>query len=325
MIKESTFKPAWWLTNTHLQTMFATLTRKIKTQFDSRERLELPDGDFIDLAWVTKDLPEDAPLIIILHGLGGSIQSSYVAGLSQAFKKAGFRSLLMHFRGASEEPNRLSRAYHSGDTGDFHYLLQCLAEREPHTLKAAVGISLGGNVLLKWLGEQGEQPYLKTAVAVSVPFELRLVAERISSGFSSLYQRYLLRRLKKVFERKKSVLSSLPSYFDEIDKLKCFWTFDDKITAPLHGFSSVHQYYRESSSKPYLKKIKTPTLIIHALDDPFMMKSAAPKAEEISSFVDLELSKKGGHVGFIASQKGRPVFWLEKRIPEYLLSVFEAN
>lgn len=325
MIITSDFQPAWWLMNAHAQTIYSSLMRRTQSPVDSMERMELPDGDFIDLAWAVNGLGKETPLIILLHGLGGSMDSTYAVGQMRAFNRCGWRAMLMHFRGASKMPNRLARAYHSGDTGDVDYLLHRLAEREPKTQKAAVGISLGGNVLLKWLGEKGAQSLIKTAVAISVPFQLRLVADRVNGGFSRIYQDYLLRRLRKVFEQKKTVFSQdkMPEELKNVHKWRCFWTFDENVTAPLHGFNNVHDYYRESSSRAYLAKIQTPTLIIHSLDDPFMTREAVPTEGELSKDVILELSKKGGHVGFISGRlPGKPVFWLEERVPEYLKQKF---
>lgn len=324
MIRKSDFKPAWWLPNAHLQTIYPTLMRRVKSPVDLMERLELEDGDFIDLAWAINGLAEDTPLVVFLHGLGGSMDSVYAAGLMKAFNLCGWRSVLMHFRGASKEPNRLPRAYHSGDTADFDYLLKLLDKREPETQKAAVGVSLGGNALLKWLGEKGSQSLIKAAVAVSVPFQLNLVADRINRGFSKVYQEYLLRRMRKVFEQKKTRYSeeTMPQVLRDLHKWQCFWTFDENVTAPLHGFRHVHHYYRESSSLHYLTKIKTPTLIIHAKDDPFMMPALIPREEQLSENIILELSDKGGHVAFISGNiPAKPVFWLEQRIPDYLKKV----
>ena len=319
MILNSEFKAAWWLSNAHAQTLYPTLTRCIKTPVDVEERFELPDGDFVDLAWAVNGLSNDSPLVIVLHGLGGDANSPYVAGFLQAFNRCGWRGVLMHFRGASAEPNRLPRAYHSGDTGDLDQVLKALAQREPGTKKAIVGVSLGGNVLLKWLGEQGEQTLVNAAVAVSVPFQLRLVADRINQGFSGVYQAHLLRRLRRVFGRKiEKHQDKLPFSAEQMESLRCFWTFDDTITAPLHGYSNVHTYYREASSAQYIAHIKTPTLIIHALDDPFMTPDVLNGINQCPPEVTLEVSKKGGHVGFVAGTiPGRPVYWLEKRIPEF--------
>lgn len=327
MIQNSAFKPAWWLRNTHAQTLYSPLLRRLKAPIDKRERFELSDGDFVDLAWALHGLGADSPLVILLHGLGGNSNSSYVAGLMQAFNRKGWRALLMHFRGASEEPNRLPRAYHSGDTHDVNALLCDLATREPHTKKAVVGVSLGGNVLLKWLGEQGPQTLIDAAVAVSVPFELRSVADRINQGFSRIYQTHLLARLRDVFKRKWAQHPhQLPPSISNVDDLRCFWTFDENITAPLHGYANVHTYYREASSRQYLKSIETPTLIIHALDDPFMTPDVIPRAEELSKAIVLELSPKGGHVGFIMGCiPGVAEYWLDERIPMFLEPYLQIN
>ena len=324
MITGSAFKPAWWLKNKHAQTMYATLTRRIKAPIDKQERFELPDGDFIDLAWAINGLSEDTPLVIFLHGLGGGVDSTYVAGQLRAYNKSGWRAVLMHFRGASKEPNRLPRAYHSGDTADLDCLLQALAEREPHTKKALVGVSMGGNVLLKWLGEHAQQSFVDVAVAVSVPFQLRLVADRVNQGFSRVYQSYLLRRLRAIFDKKlERFAKELPWSAVELNAARCFWTFDETITAPLYGFAHVHAYYRAASSRQYLNQITTPTLLIHALDDPFMTPEVLPLLEELSPYVTLELSPHGGHVGFIAGNvPGMPVYWLDKRVPDFLKGYF---
>lgn len=325
MIINSPFKAAWWLSSPHLQTVYASLFRRKTPPITQTQRLELPDGDFIDLAWATANLNNNSPLVVILHGLGGGVSSTYVAGLMSAFNARGWRAVLLQFRGAGDEPNRLHRAYHSGDTADFNYLLHYLAEAQPGIKMAAVGISLGGNVLLKWLGEQGEQTLLCAATAISVPFQLNLIADRMGRGFSRVYQRYLLGRLKMLFQRKKQFHSKNPHpAYEDLTLWNCFWTFDDHVTAPLHGFNNVHDYYRESSSRAYIKNIKTPTLIIHALDDPFMTKEVIPDPDQIPEQVTLELSTKGGHVGFISGTiPFKPIFWLDERVPDFLQAYLE--
>ena len=320
MVIHSLFQPAWWLRNAHIQTVFATVFRHIIAPIDTVERFELSDGDFIDLAWADNGLPKSAPLVIFLHGLGGSVNSKYVAGQLRAYNQRGWRAVLMHFRGASREPNRMPRAYHSGDTADLNEVLHALAHREPDTKKALVGVSMGGNILLKWLGEQGAQSLVLASVAVSVPFELRVVADRVNQGFSRIYQSHLLKSLRRVFKRKLDMYpNALPWSVKDLESWRCFWTFDERVTAPLNGFSHVHDYYRQSSSRQYLSRIKTPTLLIHALDDPFMTPDAVPHDHELSSHVTLELSHRGGHVGFIAGHvPGKPVYWLDLRIPDFL-------
>lgn len=325
MLIKSPFKPAWWLTNTHAQTIFPTLIRRLNAPIDQIERFELPDGDFVDLAWAMNGLSPTAPLVILIHGLGGGINSTYVAGQLRAFNRCGWRAALLHLRGASEEPNRLPRAYHSGDTEDLQYVLDMLAKRESNTKKAVVGFSLGGNVLLKWLGEHSHQQIINAAVAVSVPFVLNAVADRIHQGFSRCYQTYLLRRMRQIFQRKHDISGQIPKeILEKLNDVSCFWTFDERITAPLNGFSDVHAYYRQSSSRQFLSRIHTPTLIIQAQDDPFMSPDALPKAQELSASIRFELSQKGGHVGFITGDiPGKPIYWLDQRIPEYLQTYLE--
>lgn len=323
MIIESQFKPAWWLSNAHVQTIYSSVRHPIDPTVDKTEIIELPDGDFIDLVWSTADTSEDAPLVVILHGLGGGIRSSYVPRFMKAFNQQGWRAVLMHFRGAGMEHNRLPRAYHSGDTADLDFLMALLNQREPHTKKAVVGVSLGGNVLLKWLGEK-KITSINAAVAVSVPLVLKQVANRINEGFSRFYQRHMLGELKALFAKKTEYYKNPPEAYKKAAGCSCFWTFDNEVTAPLHGFSSVHTYYRECSSRQFLRHIKVPTLIIHAEDDPFMTKDVLPTEAELSDATTLEISKKGGHVGFISgSIIGSPVFWLDQRIPEYLSTQFE--
>ena len=304
--------------------MYATLTRRIKAPIDKHERFELPDGDFIDLAWAINGLSEDTPLVIFLFGLVGSVDSTYVAGQLLAYNENGWRAALMHFRGASKEPNRLPRAYHSGDTGDLDYFLKKLAIKEPNTKKALVGVSMGGNILLKWLGEHPQQSIVNAAVAISVPFQLRLVADRVNQGFSRVYQSYLLRRLRAILgEKLKRFSDQLPWSAIDLNAARCFWTFDETITAPLYGFPHVHAYYRAASSRQYLNQIKTPTLLIHALDDPFMTPEVLPPLDELSPCVTLELSGFGGHVGFITGKvPGLPVYWLDERVPKFLNGYF---
>jgi len=327
MIVKSTFKPAWWLTNAHAQTIYPSLMRPRRVLVDKIERVELPDGDFIDLTYSTAGLSLDTPLVILLHGLGGSVDSSYVSGLLSAFNQQGWRAVLMHFRGASKEPNRLPRVYHAGDTVDLDYILQTIHHREPATKKAVVGISLGGNVLLKWLGEQKKQSFIQAAVAVSVPFELHVLSDQLNHGFARVYQNYLLKRLKHVLSRKyEHHADKMPCSLNDLNQKRCFWTLDDAITAPLHGFSHVHAYYQMASSRGYLIHIETPTLVIHAADDPFMTQQVIPIDSELSEQVRLELSQKGGHVGFITGQiPGKPGYWLDYRIPDFLSPYLNAT
>lgn len=307
------FAPAWWLTNPHLQTVWGTLTRrKIKTLV-RRERLVLPDGDFLDLDWIGES--RSGPIILILHGLGGSIHSPYVRGITEQCAMLGLRPLVMHFRGCSGEPNRLARAYHSGETGDLSFVVNWLIKREAHVPLTAVGYSLGANVLLKWLGETKDNNPLQAAAAISVPFMLQQAADHMMQGAARFYQWWLLRDLHQNL-KEKSKQVPLPV---TLTKTKSFWEFDEQVTAPLHGFSSAKDYYQKSSCKPYLKTIQTPTLIVHAKDDPLFPASIIPTAEELSPAITLEVTERGGHVGFIAGRyPWCAEYWLENRISRYL-------
>jgi predicted alpha/beta-fold hydrolase len=274
-----------------------------------QRRLELSDGDFIDLS-----VPDDTsgPRVLIIHGLEGGLDSHYSPALILRLVDSGFQPLFMHLRGAGEEPNRLARSYHSGATEDLDEVLQQLAEDPQGPLAAAVGFSLGGNLLLKYLGEQ-EQPLIERAVAVSVPFVLRDAMLRLDIGFARLYREYLVGRIKASYRNK---FARRPSPLQvDLDAIRSFNQFDDQVTAPLHGFAGVFDYYQRASCRGYLPQIETPTLIIHALDDPFMFPSTVPFEHELGPGVRLELARRGGHVGFI--DRDRPG-WLESRIIDAL-------
>lgn len=315
MKTKSNFKPAWWLKNAHMQTIWPTLTRSKPELPLERERFELSDGDFLDLDWLGT---EGAPIVVVLHGLGGSINSPYAPGTLQSISDAGWRGVLMHFRGASEEHNRLDRAYHAAETRDLNEFIHFLKERYPDTPLACIGFSLGGNVLLKWMGESGDSNPLSAAIAVSVPFDLRKVLNRFSSGFSKLYSRYLLTQLREEIVDKFSQ-GYPPINVEKLRNASSFVDFDNNYTAPIHGFDSAYDYHQRASSRHYLRDIEVPTLILHAEDDPFMTPDAVPDEEEMSSSVTLEVSPKGGHVGFISGRwPWQPEYWLEARMPEFL-------
>lgn len=312
------FKAPWWLLSPHLQTMWPTFCRRpLKQLAIKRERFELPDGDFLDLDWLGEG---KGPIVLLLHGLEGSVESPYIKGMMDAIARQGWRALLLHFRSCSGEPNRLSRLYHSGETSDVATLLTALREREPHTLFAAIGFSLGGNVLLKWLGETKEHNRLKAAVAVSVPFELGKSVDRINQGFSRFYQWYLLRSLHKKV-RVKFANQRAPIPLPPLSTLHTLRDFDDKITAPLHGFLNAQDYYTRSSCRQYLHTIHVPTLVLQAKDDPFMTADLLPEPHELSPRVQFELTDKGGHVGFVGGKTPwQAHYWLEKRVPAFLKS-----
>ncbi len=328
MIQKSQFEPAWWLRNAHAQTVWATIMRPEIPLDLQPQRIELPDGDFIDLFWDNASAGDlHKPIVLILHGLAGSIKSPYAFGLMNAISHSGWRPVFMHFRGSSGEPNRLARYYHSGDTADVAFVVNHLKEKNPNAAISAVGVSLGGNVILKWLGETGTRNSLSGAVAVSVPFELNQATKIMDQGFSKIYQWRLLKQLRQDVQMKFSNNNLIcPFDLEHLSRVKNFQEFDDLVTAPLHNFHDANDYYARSSSRQFLPEIKVKTLIIHAEDDPFMPKSVIPTEKELSASTILEISKEGGHVGFISGNKfGRANYWLERRIPEFLATVLKQS
>jgi predicted alpha/beta-fold hydrolase len=313
---ETPFKPAWWLPSPHLQTLWPVMFRRRTAPDLSHERFELNDGDFVDLCWSRKT---DRPVVIVLHGLEGSVHSHYAGSLMCSLENAGFRPVFMHFRGCGEEPNRLPRSYHSGDTQDLAQLVDHINRTSDTSVHAAIGFSLGGNVLLKWLGQTGDSNPLQFGVAVSVPFMLADAANRLQRGLSHMYEIHLMNSLKRSYiEKFRRIESPLDV---EISQLKGFWEFDDRVTAPLHGFSGVDHYYSESSCRQYLASIKVPTRIIHALDDPFMFTATVPDENELSEHVELLLARNGGHVGFVSGKyPWKPEYWYERKIIEFLMN-----
>jgi len=316
------FRPAWWLPGPHAQTIWPTVMRRVPLRVE-RQRLELPDGDFIDVDWVVRDSdgPERA-LVFVMPGLQGSIDSPPVRGLLRALSQRGFRAGVMHFRGASGEPNRLTRGYHAGDYHDAAHLVADLQDQHPDTPVAAVGLSLGGNALLKWLGETGDDNPLDAAVAVSVPFDLHACADRLERGLSRLYQRYLLVNLRAAVRDKLTKFDTVPAELranpSEFATLRTFRAFDDAVTAPLHGFAGVDDYYTRCSCGQYLGGIAKQTLIIHASDDPFMTPDVVPAPEAVSNAVELDIHRRGGHVGFVTGSPWRPRYWLDERVAAWL-------
>ncbi|WP_263143012.1 hydrolase [Pseudomonas sp. RIT-PI-AD] len=322
---DAPFRPAWWLPGPHLQTLWSPFCRRPPALQRRRERLWLADGDFLDLDWHG---PHDAeaPLVLALHGLTGSSSSLYVLGLQQRLAARGWASVALNWRGCSGEPNRLPRAYHSGASDDLAETVAHLQAQRPLAPLYAVGYSLGGNVLLKYLGEHGGECPLRAAVAVSVPFRLDHCADRIGLGFSRLYQAHFMREMlayvkdkQRLFVRQGQVehLSALER-LGSLEGLRTFWDFDGRFTAPLHGYRDAEDYYRRASSRYYLGAIRTPTLLIQAADDPFVFRHSLPEPAELSACTRFELWPHGGHVGFVEGSPGAPGYYLERRIPAWL-------
>jgi predicted alpha/beta-fold hydrolase len=282
-----------------------------------RERLELDDGDFIDIDWLDNSI--DRPLVIMFHGLEGGSSSHYARSIMGLFQELGWRGAVVHFRGCSGTPNRLPRAYHAGDSEEIDRILHKVRERNQSLGSSAplyvIGISLGGNALLKWLGEQGKKAchIIDGAVTVSVPLDLVAAGKALDSGFNRLYTQHFLGTLKKKVLKK---LDDFPGLFDAVAVAECttLYQFDNLVTAPLHGFSNTDEYWALSSSKPWLKHIQVPTLVINARNDPFMPSSSLPAQTDVSCSVSLEFPAEGGHVGFLSSPFPGNLTWLPERV-----------
>lgn len=318
MLTKSTFSPAWWLKNAHFQTMMAKFLRRHHFIETTNETLELPDGDFIDLAWTEQVSPNcNRPIVAVLHGLEGSKNSHYATGMLSAIKANGWVGVLMHFRGCSGRPNRMAKSYHSGQTYDVDFFSRHLANTYPQAKKVIVGFSLGGNVLTRYLAQQKEQIY-QAASVICAPLDLASCANRINNGFSRIYQKYLLDMLKK--STMKKIHINLLQSIDEksLQNIHSIRDFDEKVTAPVNGFANADDYYQQSSGRDVLNKVTTPCLVIHASDDPFLCHTNTIAVSELPKHITFEVSRHGGHVAFISGNNPfKPKYWLETHVPEF--------
>ena len=307
------FNPASWLPGAHAQTVYASLFAPTPQVEFRRERWESPDGDFVDVDFV--DGPEAAPSVHLFHGLEGSSRSHYARTLMHAVRARGWRGSVLNFRGCSGEPNRLPRAYHSGDSDEVDWVLRRMKERLGAAPLFAAGVSLGGNALLKWLGERGDLALrsVEAAAAISSPMDLMAGGEALGRGFPLLYARHFLVTLKRKSRR---AIERFPGLFDHeaVARARTLRDFDNAFTAPVHGFRDTDDYWTRSSSKPWLAAIRVPTLVVNARDDPFMPESALPTEREVSDAVKLEFTGKGGHVGFVSGGFPGDIAWLPRRL-----------
>ena len=291
------------------------------------ERWDTPDGDFIDIHRL--EGPPGAPRLLFLHGLEGTIRSHYVAGFFGEAKRRGWAADLMIFRGCGSEPNRAPRFYHSGETTDLGFVLDRVIREHPESALVLAGVSLGGNVLLKFLGERGDTLPLQVrgAAAISVPFDLERGARFISKGFSRVYDRHFLRTLRPKALAK---LERYPDLFDrsKLESATSIYDFDDAVTAPVHGFHDAHDYYSRSSSLSWLSAIRLRTLLLSAIDDPFLPAAVLDEVRDIAGgnpALTLEFTKHGGHVGFISGPwPWRPFYYAEWRACEFLTAALSA-
>ena len=319
---DHTFRPAWWAPGPHAQTLWGKFFRRLPPPGTRRERWDTPDdGDFVDLERL--DAPAGAPCgtprLVLLHGLEGAPRSHYAQGLFAEARSRGWAMDLLIFRSCSGELNRARRLYHSGETGDADFVIRRIAAEQPGAPLAVIGVSLGGNVLLKWLGEQGSAVprELRAAATVSVPYDLARGSRHIERGFSRVYSRHFLRSLKRKASAKRE---RYPDLFDPatLDRSRTLWDFDHHVTAPVHGFASAADYYARSSAIHFLDRVRVPTLMLSAADDPFLPAGVLDDVRAVARGnpeLRLEFVPHGGHVGFVAGPvPWRPAYWAEQRV-----------
>lgn len=316
LVEQSTYRPPPFFENGHVQTLFPNLFRRVKGMDYKRKRIATPDGDFLDLDFSCVGAKRAA---IVAHGLEGSSERSYVQGMIRALNRRGWDGIAWNFRGCSGEPNRRPRFYHSGDTADLATVVENVLESGLYAGLALIGFSLGGNVVLKYLGERGEgvRGKIRAAVTFSVPCDLASSAVKMAEPSNAVYMRRFLRLLHKKIRAKKKLF---PGEIDDrgYSHIRNFADFDERYTARLHGFEGAKDYWRKASSKPFLRKIAASTLLVNALDDPFLNQPCYPYEEaKSSSRFFLEIPDSGGHVGFVSFNK-KGEYWSELRAAEFL-------
>jgi predicted alpha/beta-fold hydrolase len=312
------YQAPWWLPGGHLQTIYPYFFLKPQAPSYRRERWETPDGDFIDLDWMMEQPNAPGPLVVLFHGLEGGSGSHYASALMRAVTRNHWRGVVIHFRGCSGEPNRLPRAYHSGDADEIAWILQRLRRLNQHSPLFAAGVSLGGNALLKWLGRERNtaREIIDAAAAVSAPLDLMTAGDRLGAGLNRLYGMHFLQTLKA---KSLAKLERFPGLYDGavVSNARTLRQFDNVVTAPLHGYRDTDDYWQRASSKADLRGIEVPTLIVHARNDPFLPGQHLPSASEVSSSVTLDFPDDGGHTGFASGPFPGNLDWLPQRLLEF--------
>lgn len=309
------FRPAWWLPGPHLQTLWGRFFRGRPPLQLVHQRLDTPDGDVLDLYRTPHR--RGRPHLLLLHGLEGGARSHYARGMLAEAERRGWSATLLVFRSCGPELNRLPRFYHSGETSDARMIVARVLEEDASAPLLLAGVSLGGNVLLRLLGEEGDatSPRIVAAAVLSVPYDLARSAEHIQRGFSRVYQSHFVRSLRRKALAK---LEQHDGIYDEdaVRSARTLHEFDDAVTAPLHGFDDAADYYAHASSLPILERIRVPVLLVSAADDPFLPADVLPRVQAAAArnpYLDLVVVPRGGHVGFVAGSPWRQVYWGEAR------------
>jgi predicted alpha/beta-fold hydrolase len=314
------FSAPRWLRGAHAQTIYASKFCPQPQVSYRRERWDTPDGDFIDVDFtVAPGAVAGAPWLVLFHGLEGSSHSHYARTLMHLACSLGWNGAVPHFRGCGGEPNRLARAYHSGDTPEVDWILRRVAARTAGAPLHAAGVSLGGNVLMKWAAERGSdaQGVIDSAIAVCAPVDLCAAGAALERGFARVYALNFLQTLKRKAAAK---LLRFPGLFDpaRLRRARTMREFDDVFTAPLHGYRDVDDYWTRASCRPGLGAVAVPSLMINALDDPFLPAAALPQRHEVSARVTLDYPVAGGHVGFVGGSPPGHTRWLARRVASFL-------
>ncbi len=314
-IVESTYKAPYFFRKGFVSTVYSGLIRNVTSVHQKRERMNLPDGDFVDLDWSYASENSDK-VIILLHGLEGHAQRPYITGTAKLFNDNGIDALSVNFRGCSGEPNRNYYSYHSGATDDLNEVIKHAIGKKNYSEIYLKGVSLGGNIILKYLGERNDVlPQIKAAIAVSVPCYLKGSAQELHAFrnilFHDRFKKHLLKSLKLKQQNFPEEL-----LLEDFESIKTLKDFDNIYTSKAHGFKDADDYYEKSSSLQFLPNIKIPTLIINALNDSFLSPECYPvKAAKNNSNIFLEMPKYGGHVGFVENKN---VYYNERRALEFV-------
>ncbi len=317
-VVESRYRAPRWLPGPHSQTIVAAKLVPTPRVAYRRERWDTPDGDFIDVDFALPEPPSPtAPVLVLFHGLEGCSRSHYALAIMRTAADRGWRGIVPHFRSCSGEPNRLPRAYHSGDSDEGDWILRAVARRYPDAPLYAVGVSLGGNMLAKWLGERQEDARFVTAAAsIGSPLDLAAGGAALNRGFNRVYERMFLATLKRKAIAKARRFPGC-ARVDAIAHARSLRQFDDAYTAPVHGFRDADDYWRRASGKPWLRAVKVPHLVLNAKNDPFVPAASLPTEREVSRFVHLEQPATGGHVGFARGAPPGDLGFLPQRLFEF--------
>ncbi|MCU0648599.1 MAG: alpha/beta fold hydrolase [Gemmatimonadaceae bacterium] len=324
----SRYRPAWWLPGGHARTIWRRLTRTGEPVAGTHEFCATPDDDEIELVRVVGARP-DAPRLLVLHGLEGTPASHYVHALFGAAARRGWARDLLLFRTCGSRPNRQPRSYHSGETSDLAFVLERLAAESDAPL-VIVGISLGGNVLLKYLGEVGSAvpAIVRGAVAISVPYDLARASRYIGRGFGRVYERAFLKSLALKAQAKVERFPGLVP-IEPVLAADTLWDFDEHFTAPVHGFAGAADYYTRSSALRFVAHVETPALLVSAVDDPFLPPDVLDEVRDATRethAIEIDFVPHGGHVGFTTGGlPWRAGAWAEERAIDWLATLLPSG